>query len=279
MIIDFHTHIFPPFIRKERERFFSKEPAFEMLYQSQKARLIGREDLIEKMDQTEVDKSVVFGFPWQESDLFRRHNDYIIESVHLHPDRLIGLCCFSPLSASGPRETERCIKSGLAGVGELATYHDEFSSCIGPLKEVMELCSQNEAIILLHTNEPVGHIYPGKAPMNLRDIYSLLKEYRSNRIVLAHWGGGIFFYALMKKEVGELFSHVWFDTAASPYLYRMEIYRTAGEIIGYDKILFGSDYPLLGPDRYFHEMASLNLPAETTEMIKGKNAQKLLGLS
>ena len=279
MIIDFHTHIFPPFITNERERFFSKEPAFEMLYLSPKAELIGREDLIDKMDQEEVDKSVIFGFPWEDSDLFRRHNDYNIESVQLHPDRLIGLSCFSPLSSAGPREAERCMASGLAGVGELAIYHAEFSSCIESLKEIMELCYQHDAVVLLHTNEPVGHIYPGKAVMNLRDIYLFLKAYRSNRIVLAHWGGGIFFYALMKKEVGEVFSHVWFDTAASPYLYKPEIYRTAGEIIGYDKVLFGSDYPLLGPGRYFQEMASLNLPDEAIELMKGKNAQKLLGLS
>jgi hypothetical protein len=279
MIIDFHTHIFPPFIKNERGRFFSKEPAFELLYQSPKARLIGSEELIEKMDREGVDKAVVFGFPWRDGDLFRRHNDYVIESVQRHPHRLMGLCCFSPLSPSGPRESERCLQAGLLGVGELAVYEAEFSSCIGPLKEVMEICRGNHALVLLHTNEPVGHDYPGKAPMNLRDIYVFLKEYRSNRVVLAHWGGGIFFFALMKKEVGEVFKNVWFDTAASPYLYEAEIYRIAGEIIGYDKILFGSDYPLLGPARYFKEISALNLPPEAAEMIQGKNAQELLGIS
>ena len=37
---------------------------------------------------------------------------------------------------------------------------------------------------------------------------------------MAHWGGGLPFYGLMKKEGPEVLRRVYFDTAASPYLYR-----------------------------------------------------------
>jgi len=40
-------------------------------------------------------------------------------------------------------------------------------------------------------------------------------------------------------------ANVWFDTAASPYLYRSDIYRLAAELAGEEKVLFGTDYPLL----------------------------------
>ena len=48
MIIDIHTHIFPPEIVAQRERFFPGEPAFQLLYEDQKkSRLATGEDLID----------------------------------------------------------------------------------------------------------------------------------------------------------------------------------------------------------------------------------------
>jgi predicted TIM-barrel fold metal-dependent hydrolase len=279
MIIDFHTHVFPPFFEENRSRIFSEEPAFETLYDSPKAVLASREELLGTMDQEGVDKSVIFGFPWDKADHFRRHNDYIIESVQQHPDRFVGFCCFSPLSPQGAEEAERCLHAGLAGVGELALYHSGLSREVqDTLGDVMDLCAGLDVPVLFHTNEPVGREYPGKTPMTLSQIYQLIRRYSFNRIVLAHWGGGLFFYGLMKKEVGDTFRNVWFDTAASPYLYAPEVYSVASQIIGPEKILFGSDYPLLSPKRYFQEMKSAGISQEAFDEITGENAATLLRL-
>ena len=178
MVIDFHTHIFAPRFRDKRDLYFSGEPAFELLYSHPKSKLAGKEELIENMDEEEVHKSVIFGFPWQNADHFRRHNDYIIESVQRYPDRLIGFCCFSPSSPLAPREAERCLEAGLSGVGELAIYDSGISSRqIAAFKDIMDICAQYDVPLLLHTNEPVGHQYPGKTPMTLSELYRLLKEY------------------------------------------------------------------------------------------------------
>lgn len=241
--------------------------------------MVSTEALLKNMDEEGIDKSVVFGFPWTNPEYFRVHNDYIIESVRRHPDRIIGFCCFSPLSPQGLEETRRCLDSGLSGVGELALYHSGFSpEAQERLEEIMGLCARLEAPVLLHTNEPVGHAYPGKTPMRLSELYELIRRYPCNRIVLAHWGGGLFFYGLMKKEVEEVLRNVWFDTAASPYLYRPEVYRMAADIVGPDRILFGSDYPLLNPKRYLQEMGSAGISEETFRKIAGQNAARLLKL-
>jgi predicted TIM-barrel fold metal-dependent hydrolase len=232
------------------------------------------------MDEGQVKKSVVFGFPWENEDYFHRHNDYIIESVQKHPDRLIGFCCFSLRSPQARKEAERCLEAGLSGVGELAFYHSHFDDKdIESLKDIMGVCAKFGVPIMLHTNEPVGHHYPGKTEMPLNRLYHFLKEYPSNKIVLAHWGGGLFFYGLMKKEVKETLRNVWFDTAASPYLYRPDVYRIAGEIVGPERILLGSDYPLLKPGRYLDEMASASLTDRTIQKISGGNAAALLGMA
>ena len=279
MIIDFHTHIFPRLFREQRLKFTSNEAAFESLYSSPKAKLVGAKDLIRNMDEDEVQRSVVFGFPWEHAEHYKRHNDYIIESIQRYPERLTGFCCFSPLSSGGAGEAERCLNQGLSGVGELAVYSSGLTSeVVKALGDVMAVCSQTDLPFLIHTNEPVGHKYPGKTPNTLWQIYDFIKAYPQNRIILAHWGGGILFYGLMKREVKKAFQNVWFDTAASPFLYTPDIYRIAGEIIGFDKILFGSDYPLLKPQRYFNEMSSVEISKPHMEQIMGLNAARLLGL-
>jgi predicted TIM-barrel fold metal-dependent hydrolase len=143
----------------------------------------------------------------------------------------------------------------------------------------MEICRGKGIPALIHTNEPVGHNYPGKTPNTLIEIYNLIKKFPDNKIVLAHWGGGIFFFNLLQKEVKESLKNVYFDTAASPFLYDPQIYRQAKEIIGADKILFGSDFPLLKPSRYFTELGQTGLEKKDIEKICGINAGKLLEIS
>lgn len=277
MIIDFHTHIFPRYFRDDRSKFFPEDRAFHELYRPASSRLVGKSELIGHMDDAGVQKAVVFGFPWSKDDSFRRHNDYIIEAVRQHPDRLIGFCCFSPHSPEAAREAQRCLESGLSGIGELALYGTDITGeDISNLKDVMAVGAHFDVPVLFHCNEPVGHAYPGKAPMTLRQLYLLLKTYPENKMVLAHWGGGIFFFAMMKKEVKEVLKKIWFDTAASPYLYSPQIYQTACEMIGEDKILMGSDYPLISPTRYIQEMRAAGLSSQALRKISGDNAAHLL---
>jgi uncharacterized protein len=277
MIIDFHTHIFPRAIRESRDNYFPEESAFELLYRSPKSKLIGADEIIQMMDEQGVDKSVVFGFPWHSSNIFKRNNDYVAEAVQRYPDRLIGFCCFDSTAADAPQEAERCLAGGLSGVGELAFYENGIDEAArDTLTPIMDICRERNLPIMLHTNEPVGHEYPGKSPNTLGQIYAFIKKFQRNRIILAHWGGGLFFYGLLKKEVKECLARVYFDTAATPYLYDSDVYAVATKILGPEKVLFGSDYPLLKPGRYFTDIAQTGLSGDEIKKIKGENAERLL---
>jgi hypothetical protein len=277
VIIDFHTHLFPDTICSGRECYCDSEPAFGLLYRSPQSRLVNAPELLAAMDDNSVDKSVVFGFPWQDPELFKMHNDFIMEAVQRHPDRLIGLGCFDPGSGQAPQEAERCLDSGLAGIGELAFYRSGIEDAgLDRLVPVMDICRERGRPVLIHTNEPVGHAYPGKTPNTLAQIYRLISRFPENNIVLAHWGGGLFFFSLLKKEVKDRLRNVYFDTAASPFLYDPEIYRVAIRSVGVEKILLGSDYPLIEPKRYLAELDSLQLAREDRERICGLNAARLL---
>jgi uncharacterized protein len=279
LIIDFHTHIVAPAVRKNRQNYFYNEPGFKLLYESEKSRLAGAEDIVAVMDEQGVDRAVVFGFPWKHMDHIRENNDYVVEALRKFPDRLIGFCCVDPSQNTAVDEVRRCLEAGCTGVGELAFYEKGLDkAAVDALDPIMSVCREKNCLALIHTNEPVGHVYPGKASMTLSQIYTMIQRFSENRIVLAHWGGGIFFYHLMKKQVKESFRNVWFDTAASPFLYDAGIYKTAVDIIGPDKILFGTDYPLLPPSRYFKEIKAAGLSDDQIERICGGNAKKLLDL-
>ncbi len=276
-IIDGHTHIFPPDVRAQRDRFFDSEPEFELLYRSATSKMAGADETVAMMDELGVDRAVVMGFPWRAIETARRHNDYIMEAVGRHPTRLIGFCCFDALHPQAATETQRCLEAGLSGVGELAFYSSGIDdTCLDALDPVMALARQHRRVVMLHTNEPVGHQYPGKSPNTLSQIYNLARRFSDNRLILAHWGGGIFLYSLLKKEIRQVLSNVWFDTAASPYLYHVQIYRQAIELAGLEKILLGSDWPLLKPDRYIKEMAAAGLDQSQRNAICETNITRLL---
>ncbi len=279
MIIDFHTHIFPSDIRDHRDTFFTGEPEFKLLYGSPKSKAVGAATLIEEMDEQGVGKSVVFGFPWRNFTTLRRHNDYILRAVSAYPNRLIGFCCLDPTHKKALTEAERCISGGLSGIGELAFYQSDLNGeLVRHMDPLMTFSREKGFPVLIHTNEPVGHDYPGKSPMSLNALYRFILRFPENRIVLAHWGGGLFFYNLMKKQVKEGLKNIYFDTAASPFLYDPSVYTIALRIIDREKILFGSDFPLLKPDRYFKEWDASGLSDEDIRCISGLNAETLLNL-
>jgi predicted TIM-barrel fold metal-dependent hydrolase len=277
MIIDAHTHLFPEEVQKNRSSFCRRDEGFRMLYENERARLASLEDLLRSMDRDEVEKSVICGFPWKDPVLCREGNDFLLHCGRRYPDRLIPFAC-PPLRSSrlAERELERCLSLGMGGIGELAFYQQEISTRdIRRLSAILGSLSKPGIPLLLHANEPVGHDYPGKSLQGLRPIYQLLLALPEMNIILAHWGGGFFFYELM-PEVARAARRVYYDTAASPFLYRPLIYRMALKIVGPGRILFGSDYPLLPPGRYFDELKRIRLSERDQALIKGRNAQRLL---
>jgi len=174
------------------------------------------------------------------------------------------------------RELEQGIQNGAKGVGEVAFYHEELTSRdIEAMKPWLSLMKRRRVPLLLHTNETLGHPYPGKGKTPLDKFYELILTFPNLPILLAHWGGGLPFYELM-PEVARSMAHVYYDTAASPFLYSKKVYAILCEIVGPEKILFGSDFPLISPKRYFQELKESGLSEEVQRQILGLNLSRLL---
>jgi len=279
MIIDFHTHIFPPHIKKNRSKYIDSDPCFAILYSDSKAKVATANELIANMDKDGVDISVIANYGWATHELCVETNDYILESVVRYPQRLIGFCAVQPCSHEAAiAEIERCAQGGIRGVGEMRPDIQLFDlrdeEVMEPFIEVMR---KYKLILLTHASEPVGHNYPGKGNITPDMLYPFITSFPDLTIVCAHWGGGLPFYALM-PEVKQAMSNVFFDTAASPFLYSPQVYNQVSQLIGAHKILFGSDYPLLAQSRLINEIRSLDLPEEAKNLILSGNAQRLLGI-
>jgi hypothetical protein len=276
MVIDFHTHIFPPRIKQDRAIYLS-DPLFKQLYTSAKAKLATVDDLIESMDKTGIDRSAALNISWRGSERCRETNNYIMEAAARYPERIIG---FGTVDPSEPEEAageiERCAKSGLKGIGEMRLERSLFSpENRSILDRFVQTLTENRMILLIHCSEPVGHQYQGKGDTTPELIYRLISDYPELSLVCAHWGGGLPFYALM-PEVKNSLTKVVFDTAASPFLYTPDIYGRVADFIGKEKIVFGTDYPLVEQSRGLKEVRAQCLPTDQEECLLFRNAQHLL---
>lgn len=277
MIVDFHTHIFPPGIRDNRESYSGRDPCFDILYANPKAKIATAEDIVRNMDEEGIDISVVLNIGWSSHELCKETNDYIMEAIARYPDRLVGFCAVQPLAGDrAVEELERCVRGGVRGIGELRCDTQGFDLAdMSAMSPIVEIAIKNRLVLLTHSSEPVGHSYPGKGDITPAILYRFVQAFPEATIVLAHWGGGLPFYALM-PEVRRALANAYFDTAASPFLYQDAVFEHVVQIIGADKILFGSDFPLIGQSRIIKSVQSLNLTEEAKRLILGDNAQRIL---
>jgi len=279
VIIDFHTHVFPPDIKKNRSKYIERDPCFAILYSDPKAKIATADELIASMDEAGVDISVILNIGWTTHELCVETNDYIIDAVSRYPQRLVGFCAVQPQSAKdAAAEIERCARVGIRGVGEMRPDIQLFDlgdeMVMTPLAEALK---EHQLTLLLHSSEPIGHDYPGKGIMTPDILYPFITSFPDLTIVCAHWGGGLPFYALM-PEVKKAMGNVYFDSAASPFLYTPEVYSQVIQLVGADRVLFGSDYPLLAQSRLLKEIKALNLAEETKSLVLAGNALRLLGI-
>ena len=278
-VIDSHTHIFPPEMRESRELYVQRDKTFAALYADPKARMASAEDLITVMDEDGSDVAVAMGIGWSDYDTAREANDYIIEATRRWQGRIVGFGGINPAWGNkAVREAERCAGAGLRGIGELHPDTQGFDLADrDTMAEIMAVAGERHLIVTTHSSEPVGHLYAGKGSVTPQVLMQFIGNFPDANIVCAHWGGGLPFYALM-PEVAAALGNVYFDTAASPFLYTPQVYSAVSSLVGANKVLFGSDYALLRPRRLLNEITASGLTAEQQTAVRGGNAARLLGL-
>lgn len=273
MIVDAHTHAFPPAVIERREEIARREPGFAALYAEPAAVMATADDLLASMDRAGVDAAVVLNFAWPDPDICSATNEYLASAAARSGGRLVA---FGMLPLASPaaalRELDR-VRGGLAGLGELRPddqgvrlADDETSALLGE-------AARAGLALLFHVTEPAGHRYPGKQGLAPDDLVGFAARHRGARIIAAHWGGGLPFYTLM-PEVRDALATTWFDTSATSLLYAPSVFRVVAGLVGPERILFGSDFPLLSQRRQ-SENAAKALPPAESRLVLGENARRL----
>ncbi|HJQ07363.1 MAG TPA: amidohydrolase family protein [Nocardioides sp.] len=137
-------------------------------------------------------------------------------------------------------------------------------------------------IALFHTGQTgIGAGLPGGRGIKLRYsdpmlIDEVAADFPNLRIVLAHPGVP---WVDSSMAIATHKANVFIDLSGwAPKYLPPQLVRQAGTILRH-KVLFGSDYPVLAPDRWLAEFAELDVPDRARPLILKDNAVALLGLN
>ncbi|MGH7641288.1 MAG: amidohydrolase family protein [Candidatus Dormibacteria bacterium] len=266
---DVHCHLLPPELRQPPAPSW-EDPWFATCQRA--ATFASGEDVVRALDQAGLDRALVFGWPFRDPGLLSSVNDYVADEAARSQGRLLGLGLVNPGRSGWQGELSRCADLGLRGLGELNADAQGFELRFeGGLAGLLRRLSEMRWPLILHATEPLGHPYPGKGTARPERLWELLApalaELPQLQLCLAHLGGGLPFYAHM-PEVAALCRQLWFDTAALPYLYRSGVLSALQPLLGPDRLLFGSDFPLLSPGRYQEQVLGLD-PTQRDSLYRG----------
>lgn len=278
-IVDAHTHVFTPDVIKGRERYVGRDLWFEHLYANPAALLIDAPSLLASMDAAGIARAMICGFPWHDLAICREHNDYLADVAAASDGRLAWLGTVSPGVAGADREVERCFERGASGIGELNADAQRFDLTeTAVFARIARVCIEADRPVMVHASEPLGHLYPGKGTATPDRLLRFIEANPRLRIVLAHWGGGLPFYELM-PEVAAATVNVTYDSAASSYLYTPNIFETVVGLVGSERVMWGSDYPVLRQDRFLERTRARDLPKRDLAAILGQTARRVYRLA
>jgi predicted TIM-barrel fold metal-dependent hydrolase len=290
LIIDAHIHGYPPEIladpsvwgRNQSEPWWTQAVA-----PTNRPSIQGWADLdrlIRDMDKAGIEKAVLLGWYWEQQSSCDIQNRYYIDCIRQHPDRLTAFATVQPAAgANAIDQLQRSLDAGLSGIGEILPQVQRFRFEDEYWQKIIEIAIKSDLPVYMHVSDSVA-VSPAVMPStHLRDYVTLASEFPEAKFIFAHWGGGLPFFEL-NKRVRTVLKNVWYDTAASPLLYINDVFRHVIDLVGVNRILYGSDYPLLvypretrevGFSRFIEEVKGLDLLPDEKAAILGGNAAKL----
>jgi len=276
VIIDFHTHIFPPDVRDKREEYAERDPTFAEMYADPNAKIATAEELLASMDYAGVNVSVALGFAWREHELCVRHNDYILEAAAKSNGRIVGFCTVNLAADEAAGEIVRCASAGAKGVGELRPESQHWNVNGESGARLAGLAREHGLLLLFHVTDVGGHEYAGKEGLQLGAFYRFAMEHTDIPIVGAHLAGGLPF---AMPDVPQVSLTVIADTAARRFLYPESAYMDLIDRWGARRLLLGSDYPLVTQATQIEDVRTNLRRVAERDLVLGGNAARLLRVS
>lgn len=279
MIVDIHTHVFPPRMIERRGRLVLADPGFAEIYGKASARMVSAEALLESMARAQVDVAVISGFWWREPDLAEEHAAYLLDAAAAAGGRLIPYVPVAEAGAALEDRLARLVRHGARGLGEVRPGNALDAAAVDAL--LQRAAAGFNLPALVHSSEPIGHLYAGKeGGYGPGALWRLLEERPGVRVIASHWGGGLPFYALMPEVRAHIDAgRLLLDTAASAFLYERRAFTLGLALTGPRAVAWGSDFPLRAQDLDRSEVDAALPDDDAREAVLGGNAAAFLGLS
>jgi predicted TIM-barrel fold metal-dependent hydrolase len=208
-------------------------------------------------------------------------NEEIAEVAAANPDVLIPFASVDPHKPDAVEEAKRLIRDHAVRGFKFHPNIQAFFPDDRSVYPLYEAIAEAGLPALFHTGHSgIGTGLPGGGgvrlkysnPMHLDDVAA---DFPELTIVMAHpsfpWQDEAISIALHKQQV-------YIDLSGwSPKYFSPNLISYANTLLR-DRVLFGSDFPLITPDRWLEDFAKADFKDEVRPLILKENAVKLLGL-
>ena len=210
-------------------------------------------------------------------------NEEVAEAAAANADVLIPFASIDPFRGrAGVRQARRLVEEyGVRGF----KFHPNIQGFFPNDRiayELYEVIQEAGAVALFHTGQTgIGAGVPGGGGIRLKYsnpmyVDDVAADFPQLKIILAHpsfpWQDEALAVATHKPGV-----HI--DLSGwSPKYFPPQLVQYANTLLK-DKVLFGSDYPVLTPDRWLADFDKLGIKDEVRPKILKDNAARLLGLT
>lgn len=182
-------------------------------------------------------------------------NRTVARLVRENPRRFVGFGSVNPSKSSSYvdeklKEIERLNLRGIKLIPTLQFFSPEGAR--KNLTRIFEFCEKNQKVVLYHAGcDPLLWEHPGfSEDANPKHLRNLVRKFRKVPVILAHMGcysaryPGIWLDEAL--QLGMAQRNVWFDISAVTYVAtRREFVEKVRKSVGWNRVLFGSDYPVV----------------------------------
>lgn len=210
-------------------------------------------------------------------------NDLVAEIVHKYPEQFMGFASVDPWQGKmAVKELERATQElGLKGL-KLYPMTQEFYPNDRRFYPIYEKCIELGVPLMFHTGTTgIGAGAPGGTGIHLKYtkpipyIDDVAADFPELTIIGAHpsfpWQDEMLAVAVHK-------ANVYIDLSGwSPKYFSANLIQYCNSLLK-DKVMFGSDYPMIHPDRWLRDFAEAPFKEEVRPKILLENARRLFKL-
>lgn len=169
-------------------------------------------------------------------------------------------------------EVERCKRLGLSGIKLHPDIQRADADCEKFLK-LYEILEAKHMKLFLHAGDDRKE-YQYSSP---EKIARVAKMFPDMQIVAAHLGGYKAWDDAEKYLCGK-YSNIWYDCSSALWAMSKEKAKYMIEACGYDRVMFGTDYPVCDIDEYMDLFMKIDLTEDQRKDILYNNAIKFINL-